>query len=76
MIIVGGLTFYISSIFSDNTIPGFIGKIFVCIVIPNLALLIYLWRSEEVQYLFRMFKNIIDAKKLKTIIAKVENMFI
>ena len=64
MIIVGGLTFYISSIFSDNTIPGFIGKIVVCIVIPNIALLIYLWKSEEVQYLFQMFKNIID-KKIK-----------
>lgn len=68
MIIVGVLTWFISSIFSDYSILGFIGKLVVCIIVPNTLFLIIFWRTKEFQYLIVIVKPMIYKlfKRFKT----------
>ena len=59
MLFVGSITWIISNLFSNYTLLGFIGKMLVCAIIPNILFLIIFWRTKEFQYLAGIFKKVI-----------------
>ena len=48
------VTCKINSLFTDNSILIFILRIFICIFIPNLVILLFTHRSEEFKYFFNI----------------------
>lgn len=61
-IVVGYITWIISSAISDYTILGFTMKIILCATIPNMMFLIIFWKSREFQYLFNILKLVCTNK--------------
>ena len=59
MIIVGTVTWIISNLILDYTLLGFLGKLIVCVAIPNSLFLAVFWRTKEFQYLFNIIRPII-----------------
>lgn len=62
MIFVGIITWMITSLFSDYTLLGFIGKIITCVIVPNSLFLVIFWKNEEFQYLNNTLKSKIKNK--------------
>ncbi len=57
MIIVGIITWFSCSFFLDYTLYGFVFKLIVCVIVPNVIFLIVFWKSKEFQYLVKIFKK-------------------
>lgn len=62
LISVGSITWLICGIFSNYTLIGFIARMLVCAIVPNLILVIIFFKTKEFKYLFESFKNILKAK--------------
>lgn len=52
MIIVGAITWVLTSLF-PSTFLGFIGKMFVTGIVPNILFLLIFWRTKEFQYIYK-----------------------
>lgn len=62
--IAGLVTWSACSVFSATTFGGFIGKLVVTAIIPNLIFLVVFWKTQEFQYLLGILRNLVN-KKLK-----------
>ena len=71
MVIAGGITLKVANMFSGGSVFDFIGKMLVCMVIPNLIFLCVVWRTQEFQYLFGIIKGMF-MKVLKKVNVKPE----
>ena len=60
MILVGIITCFICNLFSNYTLPGFIGRMVICAIVPNTLFLIIFWKTKELQYLINILKNIFN----------------
>lgn len=49
-LIGGAATHIVNSFFSENSITSFVGKMFVCVLVPNLFFLLSMGRTKEFQY--------------------------
>ncbi len=58
MLGVGITTWLLSNLFSSFTLLNFIGKLLVCIIVPNVLFSIIFWRTNEFQYLYKILKPI------------------
>lgn len=56
MIMISLITFSITSMLPDYSLIGFIGKMFICLIVPNLLMLFIFWNTEQFQYLKKIFK--------------------
>lgn len=56
IIVVGVITWLISSYFATNTLTSFIGKILVSIILPNIMFGLVFWKNKEFQYLLNIMK--------------------
>jgi len=52
----GGATWAACSLFSAFTFAGFIGRLAVCAVVPNLIFAAVFWRTKEFQYLLNVLR--------------------
>lgn len=59
IIIVGTITWSITNLLPGSTLLSFSGKLLVCIIFPNLILLIVFWKNKEFQYMLNIIKSII-----------------
>lgn len=57
MLIVGYITSVICAKFSSITLVGFMSKMIVCVIIPNVTFAYVFWRKKEFQHLLKVFKN-------------------
>lgn len=57
MFTVGIITWYVCSLFPSTNITGFIAKILICAIVPNILFVIIFFRTKEFQYLFKILKN-------------------
>jgi len=57
LFIIGYVTWLISHLITDMSIIGFLGKLVICAIIPNLLFTFVFWKTKEFQYLFSVFKR-------------------
>lgn len=60
MTISGLITWAITGLFSDYSLSNFIGKLIVCLIVPNSLFLIAFWRTKEFKYFLNIIKNILS----------------
>jgi Membrane protein involved in the export of O-antigen and teichoic acid len=57
LLFVGGITWLICTIFPDGSFMGFIYRLLVSAVVPNIIFLVVFWRCKEYKYLLSIIKN-------------------
>ena len=59
-VLTGFLTGHFVGMITGSTIVAFIGKLAICLLIPNLTFLILFFRTKEFQYFKSIVKNVIN----------------
>ena len=76
LLVSGGITGYLLSLVGVKSYIGFIIKLFICITIPNLIILLMFRRTKEMNYILKFIKNIlIKILKIKKCLNKVKNIY-
>lgn len=63
LFIVGSVTWVISNVFSDVTLLGFIGKVIVCAIIPNVLFVMFFRKNTHFQYIMNIIMKRVNFTK-------------
>lgn len=59
LVIICGLTFFAASFFNDGSVAAFVGKLILCLLLPNAIFTVLFYKTDEFQYLFARVKLVI-----------------
>ena len=72
---IGGVCYWLNNlIFTKHSFINFIGELLICIIVPNLILIIFTRNTSEFNYLYGVVKSMINEFKNKLIINKKINL--